>query len=325
MFINQTYRASCIYIIIVNWNNYKDTIDCLTSLVDIIDCNIKILLINNGSTDSSLQKIIEWADGRKLGFSSIDEKTINNELSNDSFLIVMSLNTNHGFSGANNLGVRFAQNNKADYVLLLNNDTVMTDNLLSNMMKTAMRIQDAGIVSCTIKYYDDQDKIWFSGGDINFVKGAFYHRNDDCTGERETDFVTGCLMLIPAGVFKKVGYFDERYFLNVEDIDFSCRVKAAGYKLVVNCDAEIYHKVSSSIGGLYSSRNQYYFHRNRMLFFSMQLSGAKKVFFFIFQFIFAIPAWMIIQLARGNMQAIKGAMLGYADYLRSNFGKSRYF
>ncbi len=314
-----------VFIILVNWNGLLDTIGCLESLIGKQGIVVNVIVLDNASIDSSVQGIVEWARERKIEYCEISDIHASNPAYQKKKLLLISLSSNLGFAGANNIGIQFALNNEADYILLLNNDTVVKPGFLIKLLTTAAIVPDAGIVGGLIRHYGDKHKVWFSGGYISKIRGAFYHEDDECSGQRESGFISGCLMLIPAGIFHKVGFFDENYFLNVEDVDFSLRVREAGYRLIVNCDAEIYHKVSSSIGGLYSSMNQYYFHRNRMLFFSKQLRGFKKIVFFTFQFIFAIPAWLVIQLVKGNMESVKGAILGYADYFRGNFGKSRYF
>jgi len=315
-----------ICLIIVNWNNYEDTIACLESVIVSSNKN-KIVVTDNGSHDSSVKKISQWASERKIKYQIVScyHETDISIGSDDVILTLISLKENRGFAAANNEGIRFAVRQNADFVLLLNNDTVIKKDLFLKLSKTIHDVKNAGIIGCKIRHFKAADRIWFSGGHIDFIRGTFYHREDDCIDERDTDFVTGCLMLIPTNIFKTVGYFDERYFLNVEDIDFSYRVKSAGYRLVINCNAEIYHKVSSTIGGLHSSRNQYYFHRNRLIYFNKQLTGFWKILFNLFQVLFAIPTWIVIQLVRGNTQSIKGALFGYLDYLKGNFGKSRYF
>jgi len=324
MLENQKVPHICL--IIVNWNNYKDTIACLES---VFESSLKnnIVVIDNGSDDSSVQKISQWANEKKIKYRLISRYHETNISigANDVILTLISLNENRGFAAANNEGIRFAVRQNENFVLLLNNDTIIEKDLFMKLSKTVQDVKNVGIIGCKIKHFKPADRIWFSGGRIDFIRGSFYHHEDDCREERDTDFVTGCLMLIPTDIFKAVGYFDERYFLNVEDVDFSYRVKEAGFRLVINCNAEIYHKVSSSIGGLHSARNQYYFHRNRLIYFNKHLTGLGKIIFNSFQVMIAIPAWILIQLVRCNTQSLKGALFGYLDYLKGNFGKSKYF
>ncbi len=318
-------EAPVVFIILTNWNNPSDTIECLDSLIKIQYKNTKIVIIDNGSEDDSMEKFKQWGANNKIDFEVVLDTDLCSPSQKNNFLTIISLKENIGFGGANNVGIQNALKKGADFVLLLNNDTVVTEDFLSSLVKTALNTRKTGITGAKIKYFDDKDKIWFSGGYIDFLKGAFYHREDDCSGQRESDFITGCLMLIPSEVIKKVGCFDERYFLNVEDVDLSCRIKDAGYNLTVDCNAVVFHKVSASIGGLFSSRNQYYFHRNRMLFFSTRFRGVKKLLFYYFQFFIATPVWIIMQLFKKRGTAIKGTLVGYFDYLKGRFGRCKYF
>ncbi len=302
-------RASAsIFIIIVNWNNFSDTVECIDSLLLNKYNNKKIILIDNGSSDNSVQKIREWIKLKNC----------------DDFITILQIEQNIGFGGANNKGIQYALDNNADFILLLNNDTVVTEDFIDKLITTSLINKKIGVIGCRIHYYNNKEQVWFSGGIINYFKGAFYHKTDICSNLIESDFITGCLMLIPSEVFKAVGFFDENYFLNVEDIDFSCRVKEAGYSLIVNCNVIIYHKVSASIGGLYSMRNQYYFHRNRMYFFNKRLPFFKKLLFNLVQFLTLIPVWITIQLFKKRFKAVQSALFGYFDYLRGIKGKSTF-
>lgn len=302
------YDSPSVFIIIVNWNNCSDTVECIKSLLRTRYKNKKIIVIDNGSTDGSVEYLSEWIKDNRCG----------------DLLTIIPLKENTGFGGANNKGIRHALENNADFILLINNDTVTTEDFLDELIKTAITNRRIGILGCRIHYYKDKSKVWFSGGKIDFLRGAFYHDEVLCSGLRESDFITGCLMHIPSSVFRIAGLFDETYFLNVEDIDFSWRVKKAGYVLMLDCDAIIYHKVSASIGGLYSAKNQNYFHRNRMIFFKKILPGYSYIIFIVFQFFIAIPVWCLIQSFNRRFGVIKSALRGYLDYLKGIGGKGCY-
>ncbi|MFH1359471.1 MAG: glycosyltransferase family 2 protein [Candidatus Omnitrophota bacterium] len=304
-----TQENKKVYIVIVNWNNALVTIECLRSLENVSYPNKEIHLIDNGSSDDSLRILEDYRQQSPI----------------KDILTLISLKENLGFAGGNNVGIKMALERGAEYVLLLNNDTIVTPDFLTQLVQSAQTIQNLGILGTKINHYPDKDIIWFSRGKIDYFRGAFYHINKERKNLVDSDFITGCLMFIPASVLQDVNLFDERYFLNAEDVDLSQRIKKAGYKLVVNQDAVIYHQFSASMGGIHSKRNQYYFHRNRMLFFSKNLFGLKKYLFFCFQFILAIPAWLCIQFIQGHFVSIQGAWLGYVDYFKGRFGRSRYF
>jgi len=313
-----------VYIIIVNWNGNKDTIECLKSILKITYSNYKIIIVDNHSTDDSVERISEWAEKQKIVFEILSASASSTLSQGEKFLTILKADENHGFAGGNNIGISFALRTNAEFILLLNNDTLVMPNFLSQIVKTALEQPHIGAVGGKIYYYPETSHVWFSGGHLNYIKGGGYHFTDDHQGLRACDFITGCLMLFPSHILKEVGLFDERYFLISEDTDLSQRIKQKGYQLIVDCNAIIYHKLSRSIGGKYSPRNQYYFHRNRMFFFRKFLSGYKKLMFFILQFAIIIPIWIVLQFILRRQETIKWALKGYSDFLQNITGKCPY-
>jgi GT2 family glycosyltransferase len=301
----KTLHNSVVALIIINWNNAPDTIACLASLEKTVYDQKRIIIVDNFSKDNSLAQIKAWAAASPL---------------KDELDFVM-LSDNLGFTGGNNAGIDHAIRNGADYVLLLNNDTLVKETFLADLIACAQRHPQAGVIGCKIYHYPETKKIWYSGGKLDFIRGYGCHQKDDFSGERTTGFVTGCLMLIPAEVIKKVGMLDDKYFLISEDSDLCQRVKKAGYTLMVNCGTFIFHKVSATAGGHYSKVTQYYFHRNRMIFMKTLLSGPQKALFYVFQFLIVIPAWSLFEILRGNIHAVKWALRGYKDFLNGKTGK----
>ena len=132
-------------------------------------------------------------------------------------------------------------------------------------------------------------------------------------------------MLIPRQVIELVGYFDDKYFLVSEDSDLCYRIRKAGLKLIINGDATIYHKVSATAGGHYSSITQYYFHRNRMIFLSKILPRYKKILFYLSQFLIIIPLWSIFEILKGKYKPVGWAWRGYTDFIKGRTGKCPHF
>ncbi|MEQ8156407.1 MAG: glycosyltransferase family 2 protein [Clostridiaceae bacterium] len=249
-----------VFIILVNYNGSKDTIDCIKSLKDIDYKNYEIVVVDNNSRDEEKKLLRENSSGIKLIESDV----------------------NLGFALGNNLGMEYAINNNADYVLLLNNDTLVEKDFLTRMVKTAEKNEDAGAVGCKIMYHPAENIIWYNGGRVDFTKfSAFniderkedYESEDECT---ETDFITGCCILIPERTIKKAGYLSHEYFMYYEDVDYSLKIKEIGLKLLLDHKAKIYHKVSVSSGGEDSLFRIYYSNRARKLFmkkFRYKVSG----------------------------------------------------
>ena len=250
-----------IFIVILNFNGEKDTVECLTSIRQLLTKNYQLstIVVDNGSKE-------------KLVVSSKE-------------LVVIRNIDNLGFAGGNNVGIQYALENKADYIVILNNDTLVDKNLVDELVKVSQSDETIGIVVPKIyfakgfefhksRYKKDQlgKVIWYAGGIIDWGNVIGKHRGvDDVDSgqyekEGETDFASGCCMMIKRSVFEKIGMLDNKYFLYYEDSDFSLRAKKAGFKIVFAPKAVLWHKNAGSAGGSGSSRQDYYITRNRLLF-----------------------------------------------------------
>jgi hypothetical protein len=288
-------------IIILNWNGWEDTIECLESLYRINYPNYNVILIDNDSKDESIEKIKEYCNGKlevnsKFFKYSSENKPIevfeisekdarNNEflkkeeflkLKNDKKLLLIKNENNHGFAGGNNVGMKFAiECLNSDYVLLLNNDTVVDENFLNEMVNVSEKDEKIGIVGSKIYYYDyngRDDVIWgLGGGGVDLKTGKTWHydyKKEDIgnfSKDVECGYITGCSMLIKNEVLKKLNGFDEDYFCYYEDTDFSVRAKKLGYKLMCASNSKLWHKVSAS-SGEFSPFSVYIGTRNNLWF-----------------------------------------------------------
>ena len=256
-----------VFIVIVNYNGYKDTIDCIRSLKNIDYENYEIVVVDNNSADDSVLKI-------RNNFPKVR---------------IIESSVNLGFSGANNLGIKYSIDNKADYVLLLNNDTEVEKDFLKNIIERVKKEGNVGISTGKIKYFDNKDIIWYAGGKFNRFKGNSYHIGLDELDKNQYDyetkvtFISGCFMLIPIHIFKEVGLLSEEYFLYHEDTDYCCKVMKKGYKLFYYGKSVIYHKVSSSTGKN-SDLYTYYYTRNRCILINNNLKVPFKQIAFLFYF-----------------------------------------
>lgn len=237
-----------ICIILVNYNGYDDTVECIKSIENSDYDNYKIILVDNGSKDKN--------------------KILNDNYINNAADVIIS-EENLGFSGGNNLGIKYAQEKyDPEYYLLLNNDTVITKDTISNLKKGFDFDRKAGIITGKIYYFSEPKTIWAAGGKFNFNTGIADQpelgKIDDGVQYENTcevSFATGCTMLISKQVINTVGYLEESYFLYAEDTDYCCRVLNAGFKIIYVGKALIYHKVSASTGKQ-SNMQQYYMFRN---------------------------------------------------------------
>src|SRR3990170_2313546 len=275
-----------VFIIILNWNGYADTAECVRSLYRITYPSFVIVVVDNGSIDGSVARL-------KDEFRDV---------------VCMENKENLGFAGGNNEGIRYALEHGADYVLLLNNDTVVEAGFLDVLVRAAecypvchpefisgsqtmqgqeipKQVQDdrgndrqSGVCSSEKigvvgpKIYSGlpgSSILWEAGGGIDWRYGKAYHTGFDETdrgqwdGVRDVDYVSGCAMLIKREVLEEVGLLDERFFLYYEETDFCARVREKGYRVVFAPEARIWHKISNTTGGAYGPIFTYYMTRNR--------------------------------------------------------------
>lgn len=284
-------------IILVNYNGYEDTIECIDSLKNTKYSCYELIVVDNGSTKKPSQYQIDI----------INENCI--FISNDK---------NLGFSGGNNLGIRRAIKDGCDYVLLLNNDTIVEPDFLNNLVDEAVDHPEAGLVCGKIRYFYDKNRIWYAGGEFDFKRCMASHTlwnkidTDESLQTREITFATGCLMLIPIDVIKSVGELSEDYFLYVEDTDYCCRVLKAGYTIRYCNGAVIYHKVNASTG-TGSLLSQYYTTRNTLML--IKRFSTNKLYGYLY-FIYRLTKEII-----NRKKNVKCCFCGVFDFLREVQGK----
>ncbi|MBC7249837.1 MAG: glycosyltransferase family 2 protein [Anaerolineae bacterium] len=243
-------------VIVLNWNGLADTLECLESLARLDYPDYEVVVVDNGSTDGSLDAI----QGRFPDATLIE----NGE--------------NLGFTGGNNAGLRYVLVQRADYALLLNNDTEVAPDFLSHLVLAAEANPTVGVAGPTIYYYARPDLIWSAGGMIDRSRGQtrMIGLNEQDTGQygtapREVDFVTGCALLVKRTVLEQVGLLDERFFAYYEEAEWCVRARKAGFKIVHVPTAKIWHKIPLDARE-HSPLVHYYMTRNRLLF--LKLSGA---------------------------------------------------
>jgi GT2 family glycosyltransferase len=224
-------KAPKVGIIILNWNGYEVTRECLGSLSKIDYPTYEIILVDNGSVDGSPEKLATEFPGMSM---------IRNK-------------ENLGFTGGNNVGIRRALEENMEYVLLLNNDTEVAPQFLSELIRAAESDNRVGLLNPKIMYFKPPDRIWYAGGSFNIWKGiastrgcqevdrGLYNTNEEVT------FITGCAFLIKAEVIRKIGLLDECFFYTCEDTDWSIRSLHAGYKALYVASSVIWHKESIDV------------------------------------------------------------------------------
>ena len=337
-----------VVIIILNWNGFQDTKECLDSLFKINYGNYRIYLVDNGSTDGSLEKL-------------------NSEFGKNKNLVILPTGKNLGFAGGNNFALRKAledKEQKYDYFLLLNNDTIVETDFLSELVLAAEADEKIGIVAPVIYFYphtlnrvvgmdDDRKKIyseamnsqdnaqkdmgvypeknddkiiWFGGGKMNWLKNKgehlFYKKSGLDIPHKSiitSVFVTGCAMLIKKRVIRSIGLMDEDYFLYYEDAAYNLKAKEAGFCSVVATRSHIYHKVSRATKE-YSFSYIYYHTRNGAMMARDHGTHISRIVLHFANFYIILKQCVKLFFPSKKMWA-KAVLLGLFDFYRGKRGQ----
>lgn len=295
-------KEPLVYIILVNYNGVEHTLECIESLQKINYRNFNIIVVDNASSDNCCDIV-----SRKY-------KEVH----------CIQSNENLGFAGGNNLGIKVALEEKADYILLLNNDTTVEENFLNILVNEQLKDEnkDVGVTISKIKNYYNRDIIWYAGGDIDLFKAntIIYGLREEDKGQfdnkKEVGFASGCCMLIDKKVIERIGYLNESYFLYYEDTDYSVRIRKGGYKLLYCPESVIYHKESVSTER-FSENYQYYFVRNRLLFAKNNMNLKSKLTGYC-MFIL----WLIKMTGTKKFK-VKPCLEGVKDFIRKVYGQRR--
>lgn len=276
---DRNLKQSKVSIVVLNWNGLVDTVECLESLKRITYTDYDVIVVDNGSHGDDA-KVLK----RKFG----------------DYVHIIENDKNYGFAEGCNIGLRYAlANHNPDYILLLNNDTIVDPNFLTELVKVAGSDLSIGIVSPKIYVYYEANKIQSAGGKINWWSGRtiIVGFNETDRGQfdevRDRDWVSGCSLLIRSCVIRDIGFIYAPYFTYFEEVDWCVRCRRAGYKIVYIPKAKIWHK-KHLIAGTMEGRALYYWARNRFLFMSRNASKLQFISFMAhFFFREALEPWKL--------------------------------
>jgi GT2 family glycosyltransferase len=212
--------------IVLNWCGEEDTAACVASLKSSTHEHLTVLLVDNASPDGS---------GARL----------HARFPNVPFL---QTGSNLGYTGGNNAGIRWALEQQADFILVINNDATVDPHCIATLVRVAEARPDAAVVAPQIMYFDAPEKIWFGGGVFSRMRALGLHReprNGGRTGatHEPITFFTGCCFLARADAMAATGGFDDSFFAYVEDAELSLRLVRSGYSLLYVPAARAYHRV----------------------------------------------------------------------------------
>lgn len=249
---------SKIAIVLLNWNGKNDTLECLSSLKKLDYPHIDIILVDNGSKDDSVAAF-------QKAFPEIP---------------LIQTFANLGFAGGNNGGILHALRRGADFILLLNNDTIIDPSLITSFLKAAQSKPEGGIFGAKILRYHEKETIDHIGGVWNPRIAEFESlgrglEKGTISEMANVDYVCGCALFARKEVFEKVGMLESDFFLLWEETDFCFRAKKAGFEIWTVPDALVWHKISASFSG--KALMHYYWWRGRLLWIERNCNLQKKI------------------------------------------------
>jgi len=266
-------NKNSVAIVLLNWNSYNHTKECLESLKKVTYKNFETIVIDNASTDNSLKRLKDEFE---------DVKFIQSDI-------------NKGFAGGCNIGISYSLYKEYDFIMLLNNDTVVDPNFLTELIKASKKYEDYSIFSGKAYYYEEPNKIHMAGAKINWLKANYHRYGADQIDKnkfnqiREVEFTSAYFLLAKSEVFKNIGFLCEDYFFGQEEVDFGARYSNYGYKVLYVPKAKIWHKIAGSHIPA-TPQDIYNVYRNKLIFMEKFL---KKPLFVMWRLMFLVYSYFI--------------------------------
>ncbi len=295
--------SDLISIISVNFNGLEDTLEMIDSVISNISLSYEIIIVDNASCGNQAEEV-------KARHPQV--VTIRSE-------------TNLGFAGGNNLGIKAA---KGNYLFFLNNDTVIKDDSLQYLVERLESSSRAGAVSPKIRFAWGNSPVQFAGYTVlsgitlrNFLIGFMKPDDGSYDTPALTPYIHGAAFMVKREVIERAGVMPELFFLYYEELDWSERMRAAGYELWYEPRAVVYHKESRSTG-IVSPLKVFYMTRNRLVYAVRNRKGIKCIMSIIYQILIAVPKQNSVYLLRGKPGLVKASLRGIKEFFK-NYGKWR--
>jgi len=299
---SQPNQFPLVSVITINYNHSDITMELIESLSQCTYPNIEIIVVDNASPADNPAKIKE-----KYPRIVLIESVIN-----------------YGFAGGNNLGIMRSQ---GEFILMLNNDTVVEPDFLEPLVKKFQEHPEYGAISPKIRYFDKKDTFQYAGfTEINkwTIRNKTIGEGEIDKGQydfdKETAYAHGAAMMVPIEVIKKAGMMSYEFFLYYEEADWCLRIRKAGYKIGYVYKSIVYHRVSATTVD-YSALKTYYLTRNRLVFMRRNIHGFNFLIALLYQLIIAIGKNGIVYLIRGRGNLAKSYWSGILWNIKNIFNK----
>ena len=300
---NSKKQSPSVYSIVLNYNNYSDTIETIESVLSLeYDAN-SVILVENSSDKTIIQKI-------RNHFPD---------------LTVIENKKNLGYAGGNNIGIQKALESGADYIFLLNNDVILEKDVLNKCVSAMEESPDCGACQPIIVTYENVERVWSAGTVLYFgyprlyLKGTRLEKN----GAIPSPFgLVGCAILFKRTAFEKTGLFDESLFLLHEETDWCIRAKKIKFSLLIISNAIVYHKISTTIG-MFSKVYLYYIGRNWLLVGEKNFTFFSYLYILTTEFLIRFPYYLYHVTKKGQIGMIRFYLKGIFDGILGRSGEAK--
>ncbi len=291
-----------VFVIILNYNHHADTLACLASVFQNDYKNFKVILLDHASSNDTAEAI-------RNAYSQVQ---------------IIPLVENLGYAGNNNIGIGLALEQGADWILVLNDDTVLDTSCLSSLIQIGELDADIGMLGPMVYHFNEQDVIQSAGGMLGkYWNSIHLGQNEPDRGQfsaiREVDWISGCAILVRRAVIEQVGMLDPNYFLYWEEIDWCLRASRAGWKIVHVPQARLWHK---GVQRDYQPQPfvTYYVTRNHLFLLSKHKAPLIVWIYTLFQIIRSLVSWTIRPRWRFKREHRDAMWRGWVDFLQHRQG-----
>lgn len=312
-------------IVVLNWNGAADTIACLESLCLLKYGNFAIVVVDNASTDDSVSRLVRWGSDRRQDFArmSAEECELVSSKSSNRRVLIQNY-SNLGFAGGNNLGIRYSLNIGAEYIWILNNDTIVSPDSLSPLVEAMSISQNVGITGSCVLYWDRPEVVQTAGMRLGWHNLRISHISQNLkltdwpvSKQGDVDCLPACSILVNSRMVQNIGQIDESYFMYHEDVDWEISAKRAGWRILYVPSSRIWHKCGGStkkmtfVGAYYQSRNKLRLIRK---------NESDLFLLLVFPLFFALVRNVIAAIARGEFRNAKYMIIGATDFFLGKKG-----